>query len=107
MTAPVIQKKNGFKWTMSFILPSGFTMDSAPQPLDSRVVVQQTAGKKVAVFTFNGRYNEASISRNAKKLEEWVNQKGVSASLPIYSAGYDPPWTLPWLKRNEVLIDIN
>lgn len=107
MTAPVIQKKNGEKWTMSFVLPSEYTMESAPKPLDSRVSVEKTAGKKVAVVIYNGSLTEEAINQNTERLIAWVSEKGLDASLPAYSAGYDPPWTLPWLKRNEVLIDLN
>jgi hypothetical protein len=107
MTAPVLQKKSGSKWTMSFVLPSDYTVENAPQPLDSRVVIQKTTGKKVAVITYNGGLGEESITENTSKLMEWVNQKGFTVIEPSYSAGYDPPWTLPWLKRNEILVEIN
>ena len=107
MTAPVIQKKKGSLWTMSFILPGEYTIDTAPQPLDPRVRIEKTTGKKVAVITYNGSLNEEAINENAARLLEWVTEKGYDARLPVYSAGYDPPWTLPWLKRNEVIIDLN
>ena len=92
---------------MSFVLPSDYTVESAPQPLDSRVVIQKTSGKKVAVIIYNGGLSEDSIIENTARLMAWVNQKGFTAIEPSYSAGYDPPWTLPWLKRNEILIEIN
>ncbi len=107
MTAPVVQKKSENGWTMSFILPYEYTLEKAPKPLDTAVSIEKFQGKKVAVVTYNGSLNEESINSNTDRLIEWATQKGLSIKYPAYSAGYDPPWTLPWLKRNEVLVDIN
>jgi hypothetical protein len=106
MTAPVIQKKEGSQWTMSFVLPSAYTLETAPQPLNPRVALQKTAGKKVAVITYSGGLNEASINANTAKLLDWVSRKGFKTTGTALSAGYDPPWTLPWLKRNEILVEV-
>lgn len=106
MTAPVIQKRDGSQWTMSFILPSTYTLENAPRPLNPRVVVQKIPGGKVAVVTYSGNLDEASINANTAKLLEWTRLKDLKVKPPAYSAGYDPPWTLPWLKRNEILIDL-
>ena len=106
MTAPVLQEKSGQGWRMAFVLPSELTIDTAPEPLDPNVTVRKAKGKKVAVVRYSGRLREAHIEANATKLRNWIYEKGYKAVSEPRSAGYDPPWTLPFLRRNEVHIDV-
>jgi len=106
MTAPVLQEKSGDSWRMSFVMPVEYTLETLPQPLDTLIKIRTIKGKKVAVTLFSGLLSEHKIQENAKKLMAWVDAKGYQALSSPRSAGYDPPWTIPFLRRNEVHIDI-
>ena len=106
MTAPVLQQKSGPVWLMAFVLPQGYSLSTAPEPLDSAVVIKEIPGKKVAVIRYSGSLSEQGIEEKSEELKNWLSQQGYKAISPSRSAAYDPPWTLPFLRRNEVHIDI-
>lgn len=106
MTTPVFQQQANTNWTMTFVLPSKYTLETVPRPLDENVIVKVLPKVKVATLQFNGRMNENNIFNHTQMLEDWLKQKGFNASANPYSAAYDPPWTLPLLRRNEIHIPI-
>ncbi|MFK7816608.1 MAG: heme-binding protein [Gammaproteobacteria bacterium] len=106
MTAPVYRQQDDSDWIMTFVLPSEYTLDTAPTPNDKKVIVKQLPGNKVATLRYSGRMTEASLDEHTQKLENWVKEKDFSVIGMAYSAAYDPPWTLPMLRRNEIHIQI-
>jgi effector-binding domain-containing protein len=106
MTAPVIQQKSGPVWLMAFVLPQGYSLSTAPEPLDSAVVIKEIPDKKVAVIQYSGSLCEQGIEEKSEELKNWLSEQGYKAISPSRSAAYDPPWTLPFLRRNEVHINI-
>ena len=106
MTAPVIQQKSGSVWLMAFVLPAEYSVSTAPVPLDSAVIIKEIPGKKVAVIRYSGSLSKQGIEEKSKELKNWLDKQGYKAISPSRSAAYDPPWTLPFLRRNEVHIDI-
>jgi hypothetical protein len=106
MTAPVLQQKSGSVWLMAFILPQGYSLSNAPEPLDSAVVIKEIPGKKTAVIRYSGSLSEQGIEEKSEELKSWLSQQGYKAISSSRSAAYDPPWTLSFLRRNEIHIDI-
>jgi len=106
MTAPVLQEKSGQGWRMTFVLPAKYTLQDAPEPSDPTVVIKAEKGRKVAVVRYSGWLSAASMERAAAKLRSWLEQKKYKAVSEPRLAAYDPPWTVPFLRRNEVHIDI-
>lgn len=106
MTAPVFQEKSGKIWFMSFVLPADYTLTTAPIPLDSMIVLKEVPSKKVAVLTYTGFLSEHVIEEKANELKNWLTEQGYKSQSTPRSAGFDPPWTLPFLRRNEIHIDI-
>jgi len=106
MTAPVIQQKSGSVWLMAFVLPQGYSVATAPVPLEPTVLIKEIPDKKVAVIRYSGSLSEQGIEGKSEELQNWLTIKGYQAISPSRSAAYDPPWTLPFLRRNEVHIDI-
>jgi hypothetical protein len=106
MTVPVMQQKLGAVWLMTFILPQGYTLSTAPEPLDSAVLIHELPDKKVATIRYSGSLTEQGIEEKSAELIDWLTQQHYQAISPPRSAAYDPPWTLPFLRRNEVHIDI-
>lgn len=106
MTAPVIQQKSGTIWLMAFVLPQDYSVSTAPIPLDPTVIIKELPGKKTAVIRYSGSLSEQGIEEKSEELKNWLTRQSYKAISPPRSAAYDPPWTLPFLRRNEVHIDI-
>jgi hypothetical protein len=106
MTAPVLQQNEGRHWRMSFVMPTGYSLDTLPIPLDANVTLKQLPVKKVAVLQYSGSLNEGIIFQNSQKLLNWLNHRSLRPISSARSAAYDPPWTLPMLRRNEIHIDV-
>ncbi len=106
MTAPVMQSSTQ-EPEMFFVMPSEFTMETLPKPDDERIKIAEQPAKTVAVIRFSGTYNEDNFKENIEKLNAWLAQKPeIKVMGPPQWAGYDPPFTIPALKRNEVMIPI-
>ena len=106
MTAPVFQEKSGKLWLMQFVLPKEFTLDTAPVPTDATITLKEIPSKKVAVLRYSGFLSQQSIAEKTKELNAWLDAQGYKSISSTRSAGFDPPWTLPFLRRNEVHIDV-
>jgi effector-binding domain-containing protein len=85
---------------------SSYTMETLPKPRNPAVKLKEIAAKRYAVIRFSGMAGEDTLKRRIKELREWVTKKNLtSLSGPVY-AFYNPPWTLPFLRRNEVMVEI-
>ena len=106
MTAPVGQEKKDNRWRITFLMPAEYTVETLPQPTDSRVKLVQDPGRLMAAIRYSGTWSEAGYGKNKALLEEFIEKRGlIKAGEPIW-ARYDPPF-MPWfLRRNEVLIPI-
>lgn len=106
MTAPVQHQSAGNYWQVSFVMPSEYTMDTLPKPVNERVVLKEIPAKTFAAITFSGTNSDENVKAHEKILLEYVEANDLSViSTPKY-AFYNPPWTLPPMRRNEVMIEI-
>jgi len=106
MTAPVTGQETAQGWRFAFVLPSGYTLASAPVPNNPEVRLEQVPARKVAVVRYSGSWSETVYEEHLKLLRHWMRQNRLEADSLPRIAGYDPPWTLPFLRRNEIMIDI-
>ena len=110
MTAPVVmQPESEGIWKMAFSMPSKYTMQNLPKPLDPEITLIEVPAKKFAVIRFSGSYDNLEKRRDkAEELSKWLSTQTQYKKLsePVF-AGYDPPFTIPFLRRNEVLIEIS
>jgi hypothetical protein len=106
MTTPVNIESNAGKWTVSFVMPAEYSMESLPKPLNSKVQLRQIPAVKRAVIGFSGFYNENKVAERTLELEEWIKTKNLQAAGVPKFARYNPPWTLPFMRRNEIMIDV-
>ena len=107
MTAPVTSQKDGDEWRYRFVLPQAYSLDNAPQPLNPEVTLAEVPAKRVASLRYSGRTTAIKQSEQAKALDNWIVSQGLVAQSKPRWAGYNAPWTLPWFRRNEVLIDVS
>lgn len=109
MTAPVIMDQtnnDGEKWTMSFVLPASYTYENAPRPTHPDVKLEQIEDMTAVVIRFNGFLSDDNVQDHLKKLQDWLAKSKYQQIGPYKVAGYDPPFTLPMARRNEVLIPV-
>lgn len=106
MTAPVLQQADGSLWTMTFVMPAAYTLETLPAPLDAQVSIKTLPPKKVAVLRYSGSLTPEKIDQQSQILMVWIKSQHLEPLSIPRSAAYDPPWTLPALRRNEIHIDI-
>ena len=107
MTAPVTQVKKNEGMTMQFYLPSKFNLDSAPTPSNSEVKLLSVKGGFYAVIKYSGRSSDKNFIKHKYILEEQLKKNNVLILGPPIKASYSSPFTLPMLKRNEVMFEID
>lgn len=106
MTAPVTQEAVGTAWKIRFVMPAEYTMDTLPRPTTDTVTLKQVPGKRLAVIRFSGTADDAMLEQKTKALQNYLEKHQLTPrATPVY-AFYNPPWTLPFLRRNEVMIEI-
>lgn len=104
MTAPVTQSGNELGWTVRFIMPQGYTLNTLPIPNDSRVKLVALESVRVAVVKFSGLAKEPEIIERTQQLKQFLQEQKLVAVGSETLARYDPPWTLWFLRRNELMI---
>ncbi len=106
MTAPVMQQGDEESWQVRFVMPARYTTDTLPRPIDPAVTLKHLEAKRFAAIRFPGSARDDSLRRHREKLEQFIRAKGLRALSPPAYAFYNPPWTLPFLRRNEIMIEI-
>ncbi|ESW34900.1 hypothetical protein PHAVU_001G190400 [Phaseolus vulgaris] len=110
MTTPVLTTKIGDqdKWRMSFVMPSKYGAN-LPLPKDSSVTIKEVPRKIVAVVSFSGFVNDEQIKQRELKLREALksdSQFKIKEGTSIEVAQYNPPFTLPFQRRNEIALEV-
>lgn len=107
MTAPVTQEAGtDGQWRVHFIMPAGRTLADLPKPTDPRVTLREIPARTVAAVRFSGFATQGSIAEEEAALAAWIAAKGFAPQgAPVY-AFYDPPFTLPFFRRNEVMVPV-
>ncbi|XP_002879719.2 uncharacterized protein LOC9317622 [Arabidopsis lyrata subsp. lyrata] len=111
MTSPVVTKEGGEGGkkmvTMQFLLPSMYKKaEEAPRPTDERVVIREEGGRKYGVVKFSGTASDSVVSEKVKKLTSDLEKDGFKITGDFILARYNPPWTLPPFRTNEVMIPV-
>jgi len=106
MTVPVTKTTSGKSMTMKFFMPSKYDLDTLPEPEDKRIEFEVIPACSYATIRFSGLTDEERVEREIKRLQGFVESNGfVTAGEPVLAV-YNPPWTLPFLRRNEVWIQV-
>jgi hypothetical protein len=106
MTAPVAQTRTGDHWVVRFTMPRAYTLQTLPEPDDARVHLRATSPERVGVVRFSGLARPDAVVTQTLQLEAWLERHGRRPAGPASLAQYDPPWTLWFMRRNEVMIPI-
>jgi hypothetical protein len=110
MTAPVtvtLGAVDRSTRTVSFKMPDRYPLEALPAPDDRRIALRRVPARRVAVLTFSGRYGKALPNRQRMQLLTRVRNARLLPIGDVTFAGYDAPWTLPFLRRNEVMVEVS
>ena len=106
MTAPVSQTRVAGNWIVRFTMPSASTMESLPEPNDPQVRLQRLPANRFAVLRFSGLARKADVDAKSAELLAAAKARHLRASGPVTLAQYNPPWTLWFMRRNEVMVSV-
>ena len=106
MTAPVFMNESADNSLMSFVMPDTFTLETTPKPTNPEIWVSELKDYKVAAIQFSGTLSENNVEKHTKILADWITLNGYCAISEPVKAGYNGPMTLPWVRRNEVFIEV-
>lgn len=107
MTAPVFTGGRKTSGTMAFVMPKDMPEPATPKPVDPGLGIRTQPAGLYAVYRFTGWSNAKAEQKAADKLGAWVKENGfVPEGVPLF-AYYDPPWTLPMFRRNEVMVRLS
>jgi len=108
MTAPVAQSRStNDKWVIRFFMPSKWTMDTLPAPDDDKVRLVPVPGETVAVLRFSGDRSPAAVEARTDELRKVLHDNNVESAGDPVAWFFDPPWTLPFRRRNEIAIPVS
>jgi len=107
MTVPVATAPSGTGgMAMRFFLPAELTAATAPQPADPNVRIVPVPTQTLAVLRFSGSTSDAAVAGREAELVARLQGKGWKPTAAPLAMFYDPPWTVPFLRRNEVAVPV-
>lgn len=108
MTAPVMQQQNANinNWLVQFVMPKSYTLKTLPNPNNTKVRLREKDGYKAVVIRFSGSSSARNLQNHLIELKNFVSAHKLNViGGPIY-AFYNPPWTLPFFRRNEIMLKL-
>jgi hypothetical protein len=105
-TAPVTQIENAGSWVVRFTMPSSYSIKTLPEPNDSKVQLRRLPATRAAVLRFSGLAGQRDFDTKSKELVAATKNHHLRTIGPITLAQYNPPWTLWFMRRNEVMISV-
>ena len=104
MTAPVSMSQNEGKWQVAFVMPEHYTISSIPKPNNPAITLVEVPESRYAVVKFSGLAGEKKVAEKTSELQNWMTKKQLIPLAEPEVARYNPPWTLPFMRRNEIMI---
>jgi hypothetical protein len=87
-------------------MPSSYTLASLPKPNNDSVRIRQVPGATYAVLTYSGFNFSSHVQARTDELMDWVRRRNMTALHSPQLARYNPPWTLPIWRRNEIMVEV-
>ncbi len=106
MTAPVTARAQGNSQIVSFVMPSEYTLATLPTPNDPRVKIVEVPEQKMAVLRFSWYRTDALFEKMQKQLFADLARDNITVIGTAIFAGYNSPWSPPWMNRNEIMVEV-
>ena len=94
------------QWQVQFVMPGQYRLDTLPRPNNEAVTLRELRARNTAVMSYAWLNSETKVQQKIDELRAWMKSRQLDALGPPRLARYDPPWTLPMWRRNEIHIDI-
>ena len=107
ITSSVMDEQVNNKWLINFVMPHEYTLNTLPKPNNSQVLITEVPSEKYAVIVFSGLVKDPSYSDKAELLSNYLKENSFKQQGAIKIARYNPPWTLPFFRRNELMVRID
>ena len=104
MTAPVNMQQDTGQWRVQFVMPSQYTMQTLPKPNNADITIVELPVQTYGVITFSGLASEKKVAEKTQALQEWMQAQNLIMTGSPELARYNPPWILPFMRRNEIMI---
>ena len=105
MTAPVQQSMKGDR-EMAFMMPAEYALEDLPEPEDQRVSFREAPAYTAAVIQFSGWASAEKADENWQQLRQFLIAEGINITGEPTLNQYNPPWTLPFMRRNEIIVPV-
>ena len=106
MTAPVTVTPLETGWRLHFVMPNQEKFDALPKPTNAQVALRRVNDHDAVSIRFSGWATAAAIKENTERLITWARSRQLVLSGTPQVARYNDPFTLPWRRRNEILIEV-
>ena len=108
MTAPVLETNSTSTTlrTISFVMPQQYNLNSLPIPNNESIKFEEVPARHVAVLSYSWYTNEARVNKKKEQLLEMLKKQNIEVLAQPQNARYNPPWTVPFMIRNEILVDM-
>ena len=106
MTAPVTQAATPGGFLVQFVMPKGYTLATLPEPLDAKVKLREVPGNRVAVIRFSGSWSQSLYEEKLETLRGALSAAGMATVGEPVSSRYNSPFSLPFLRRNEIWLSL-
>jgi hypothetical protein len=93
-------------WRVRFNMPQKYKLESLPRPVNDAVVLKTLPPYRAVVIRFSGFTGDEAVAEEQQRLEAYINSNKLVTEGPAVYAYYDPPWTLPFFRRNEIAFKI-
>ncbi len=106
MTAPVGETLASDNPVMNFTMPSAYEMEDLPQPKDGTVTLHEVPERTVAAIRFSGWATGGKVKRYTRELMATLEENGIEVTGTPGLNQYNPPWTPPFMRRNEIAVEV-
>ena len=98
--------QNTKKWRIHFVMPSQYTLANIPKPKNDVITLKEVPSKYFLVYSYSWLNTLSRVQNKTDEALEWANRKGLKVIGAPKLSRYDPPWTLPMFKRNEIMLEV-
>ena len=106
MTAPVQQQQRSNSWMISFVMPKQFTLKTIPKPNNEMVKINEVPAQRFITIRFSGSNSDDNVRKNESALFNYITQNKINVTGEPKYAFYNPAWTLPFMRRNEIMVQL-
>ena len=106
MTAPVTQTQKNGAYTVQFVMPKEYTLDTLPMPVDQRVTIREVPSRKIAVHRYSGTWSEANYQEELSKFRKALARDQINVTGEPTLSRFNSPFSLWFLRRNEIWLEL-